>query len=292
MALARNGQNFANGVFRPDMFATKVLAPFAFSSVANKITNSDYLGELKGGHGEKIWVRKRPAVALHDGAIGDMTLWDDVIDEKVSFSLDYLCTISSKISKIDKRRNDVDPMPEVIASHKDQMVRKVDQTLIQSVYSSAGEVLDSGLAWGTAGNATSDILTAEAMLLENDVPQDGNWFLLAHPKAIAKLKGETTLWAQNAGTPTSPFKSGSIGKLLGGMDVYSSGYVTGAGANGDEYDCIMGHRSAITLAVDIQESEYFDKMPNYVQHEGITSVLVFGFGVVRPEALLHLKVQV
>ena len=291
MAIPRIGSNFVNGVFSPDMFSKTVLIPFYKDSIVNKITNSDFLGELKGGHGQKIWVRKRPATRLTEYHINEPSSWDEVIDEQTSFSLDYAYKVQAKIDKFDKSRMDIDPMPEVVADIKEQMRLKVDTTVLGSAYSSATTVYDSGNSWLTAGNPLKDINIASAKLTQLGVPTSGR-FLVLDPISAAYAKAEQALWVQNAGGPSmSPQKTGQVGTLLGGMEVYESANVTGSGTNGAEYNCMMGHRSAITLAVVLEKLEYFDKLEDYINSEGVRGLLVFGYGVCRPDALLHLKVQ-
>lgn len=290
MALSRVSQNFVNGVFRPDMFSKNVLAPFYAESLAPKITNSDYLGEIVSGHGEKIFVRKRAAVTLKDGNVNDPVVWEDVHDEQTSFTIDYLKQVAAKISKIDKASNDIDPWPGLVDDIKEQMKSVVDSTIVGGAYASAGESLDSGLSWATAGNPAKDIVLAEVKLNDNHVPKAGRYLVLDNT-SLAYLKLETHLWAQNSGLSQSALISGEVGSLLGGMKIYSSSDVTGTGANGDEWDCFMGHRSAITLAIKMQGIEFFPSLQGYHQSSGLQGVLVFGYGVVRPEALVHMKVQ-
>jgi len=293
MTLSRQGNNLQNGYTRPDLYSTNVLAPFYEESIANKITNNMYLNELKAAYGEKVYVLKRPAVKLQDHVIGAPREWSDIIDERTYFELSYIKTVSAKISKIDKDRNIVDVMSEVKAEVVEQMKEHVDTAVIVGAPASATTTHDCDTTWKTAGSATKDVFLASAKLDNLKVPKQ-NRFLLLDPVSIAYLKAEETLWARNAGTAMSPFKTGQIGTLLDGMEVYSSSYVaydgTGAGTDGNQMIGMMGHRSAITLAVVMSEKfEYFDKLENYPESEGMGAMLVYGYGVVRPDALVAFK---
>ena len=290
MALSRVTQNFVNGVFRPDMFSKNVLVPFYREAMAPKITNSDYLGEITKGYGEKIFVRKRAAVSMKDGNINDPVVWEDVLDEEVSFELSYLKHVAAKISKIDKANSDVDPWPGVIESIKEDMKNVIDKAVIQGAYASAGETSDNGLSWLTAGNPAKDIALARVKLDDNHVPKAGR-FLLLDNLSLAYLTLEDKLWADHSGMDKSAFITGQVGTLLGGIEVYSSDLITGSGTNGAEFNCYLGHRSAITLATKLQDIEFFPSLQNFHSSAGVTGTLVFGYGVVRPEALVHFKVQ-
>lgn len=291
MAIPRAGNNLPNGYQRPDTFSTRVLEPFYRETVVKNIASTIYMGELKAKHGEKIHIPKRPAVFYQDAVNGDPSMWEDVIDEETTLTLDYLKRLQVKISKIDKNRANINYMSEVEAEAKEQAKKVVESTIIGSVYSSAIESWDSGNSWATAGNAIGDIFDGAAKLTTRDVPQMGR-FLLLHPMAAAKAMKEQALWSQNSGDAKSPLRTGSIGKLLDGTDVYVSAYVTGSGTNGAEYNCMMGHRSAIDYGIVMDNVTYFDKMETFPDHEAISATLLFGFGVTRDYALLHMKVQV
>jgi len=292
MTLARTGQNFINGYYRPEYISKRILEPFYNASIVPQITNEDYLGELKGAYGETVQVVKRPAVNFQDTTVNAPRDWTAVIEERTSFTLSYLKNVSAMISKVDKSTSFKNPMLDVEADIVEKMKYEVESAVLQGAQASAGLTHDCATAWTTAGKPTLDVMLAGAKLTGQNVPQAGR-FMVLDPVSMTYLAVEQSLWAQNAGTPTNPFKSGQIGTLRGGMEVYESNLLahdgTGAGTDGNQMLCYMGHKSAITMAIAFKNMEHFDKLESYADMEALSATLMFGYGVVRPAALLVLK---
>lgn len=292
MTLSRVGNNFPNGYAHPDMHSKKVLVPFYEEALSPKITNGDYLEELSKGYGETIYVIKRPAVKVTDRSLNAIRNWTEVVDERTSFTLSYNKGVDIKQSKLEKARDIVSMLDECKAQIVEEMKIAVDTTVVQTAHLSATTAYDSTSAWSTKGNPSKDIALCRAYLKKLKTPAT-DMFLLLDNVSCSYLLQEETLWADRSGDSKSPMRTGEVGTLLGGMTVYESSLVpydgTGAGTNGNQYIGMMGHRSAITLAVVLKDFEFFPQLEQYVNSEGLSGNIVYGMGVVRPDALASFR---
>lgn len=288
MAITSTGENFKDQKFNPEIFSKKTLANFYLEDVCSKICNTDYEGELS--HGHKCNIRRKATLSLTPYIKNSPRNWTDVVGEEVELSIDYAWDANAKIDVVDKKQFDIDVMTDLQFDLQKKMSEKINSTIVGAAYSSAYQSYDSGNAWSTAGNPMKDVAIGIAKLQLLGIPMSEMWIML-DPISSAYLKLEQGLWATNAGTSQSAIKSGEVGTLHGGVKVYTSAHVTGSGTNGSEYNCMIGHKSAITMATQIQKVKFFDDIIQY-NAAGVSGLVVMGFQVVQPKALLHLKVQV
>jgi hypothetical protein len=284
MAITRTGGNLANSAFIPAIWSKKLLAKFYAASVCNAICNTDWQGEIVG-QGNTVQIRQRPDVVVNASVENQKINWQDIVDTKQSFTIDYAFDAAVKIGNIDMHQMDINLQAEIVDEIANRLRLAVEDTVLGAAYASATTTVASGAvaAWQTAGNPIKAFAEAQYYMNLYNSPLENRWILL-HPGITQYLIQETALYALNAGTDKSALKQGYVGELAG-IKVYSSTRVPGAGTSGSPYRTMAGHISAITLATQFTQFEVNVPLQDYFG-KGIRAQNCFGFKVVKPDQLL------
>lgn len=290
MAIARTGGNLLNKAFIPEIWSKKLLQKFYAASVTTAICNTDWQGEILG-QGNTVQIRQRPDVLVNASIENQKINWQDVVDVKQSFTIDYAFDAAVKIGNIDMHQMDINLQAELVDEISNRLRLAIETTVLGSAYSSAGFTLSTGAAaaWGTAGNPLKVITAAQAQLNINSVPVENRWLLL-HPTMVQYLIQETALYALNAGTPSGALQMGYVGELAG-FKIYQSPLVPGAGTAGSHFKAMAGHTAAITLATQFTQFEVDVPLQDYYG-KGIRAQNCFGFKVVKADSLVTLDVVI
>lgn len=288
MAITRTGGNFINKAFIPEVWSKKLLQKFYAASVTTAICNTDWQGEILG-QGNTVQIRQRPDVLVNASVENQKINWQDVVDVKQSFTIDYAFDAAVKVGNIDSHQMDINVQAELLDEISNRLRLAVETTVLGSAYSSAGTTLTSGApaAWATAGNPIKVLAAAQAALNINSIPVENRWLLL-HPSMVQYLIQETALYALNAGTPSGALQMGYVCELAG-FKIYQSPLVVGAGTGGSHFKAMAGHTSAITLATQFTQFEVDVPLQDYYG-KGVRAQNCFGFKVVKPDALVTLDV--
>lgn len=288
MAITRTGGNLVNKAFIPEIWSKKLLQKFYAASVTTAICNTDWQGEILG-QGNTVQIRQRPDVLVNASIENQKINWQDVVDIKQSFTIDYAFDAAVKIGNIDMHQMDINLQAELVDEISNRLRLAIETTVLGAAYSSAGTTLTTGApaAWATAGNPIKTLAAAQAALNIASVPVENRWVLL-HPSMVQYLIQETALYALNAGTPSGALQMGYVGELAG-FKIYQSPLVVGAGTSGSHFKAMAGHTTAITLATQFTQFEVDVPLQDYYG-KGIRAQNCFGFKVVKPEALVTLDV--
>ncbi len=290
MAIARTGGNLVNKAFIPEIWSKKLLQKFYAASVTTAICNTDWQGEILG-QGNTVQIRQRPDVLVNASVENQKINWQDVVDIKQSFTIDYDFDAAVKIGNIDMHQMDINLQAELVDEISNRLRLAIETTVLGSAYSSAGTTISTGAvaAWGTSTNPIAAITQAQASLNINSVPVENRWLLL-HPTMVQYLIQQTALYALNAGTPQGALQMGYVGELAG-FKIYQSPLVPGAGTSGSPFKAMAGHTAAITLATQFTQFEVDVPLQDYYG-KGIRAQNCFGFKVVKPDSLVYLACQI
>lgn len=290
MAISRTGGNLANSAFIPAIWSKKLLRKFYASSVCNAICNTDWQGEIIG-QGNTVHIRQRPDVLVNASVENAKINWQDVVDTKQDLTIDYAFDAAVKIGNIDMHQMDINLQAELVDEIANRLRIAVETTVLGAAYSSATTSLTGTIydAFGTAGNPIKVISSCAGALSKLNIPQEDRW-LLVSPEMAQYIMQETALYALNAGTDKGALQMGFVGSLAG-FKIFSSTLVPGAGTSGSKYHVMAGHISAITLATQFTQFEVNVPLQDYFG-KGIRAQNCFGFKVVKPDALVHLTIQI
>jgi len=291
MAIARVGNNLANGAFIPQIWSKKLIRKYYASSVCNIICNSDWQGEIMSV-GSSVVLRKRPDIAVNPTTANQKINWQDVVDQSLTLSINYAFDAAIKIDNFDAYETDVNLQSELVDEISNRLRLAIETTVLGGAYSSATTKIPNtgaNAAWGTAGNPIKVIAQAQAALNALNVPVEDRWLLL-HPTMVQYLVQELGLYALNAGTPKGALQMGFVAELLG-FSIYQSSLVTGAGTSGNQFNAMCGHRDAITLATQFTQFEANVPLQDYYG-KGIRAQNCFGYLTSKPDALVWLQTQI
>lgn len=290
MAIARTGNNLANGAFIPQIWSKKLIKKYYASSVCNIICNSDWQGEIMGV-GNTVQIRKRPDIVVNPSVANQKINWQDIVDDKTTLTIDYAFDAAVKIDNFDAYQTDINLQAELVDEISNRLRLAIETTVLGSAYSSATTKLTGGnwAAWGTAGNPIKCIAEAQAKLNALNVPVEDRWMLLS-PAMVQYLIQETALYALNAGTDKGALMKGYVGELAG-FSIYQSSLVTGAGTAGSKFNAMCGHKDAITLATQFTQFEANVPLQDFFG-KGIRAQNCFGFKTIKPEALVWMETQI
>lgn len=290
MAITRTGGNLVNKAFIPEIWSKKLLQKFYAASVTSAICNTDWQGEILA-QGNVVQIRQRPDVLVNASVENQKINWQDVVDVKQSFTIDYAFDAAVKVGNIDMHQMDINLQAELVDEISNRLRLAIETTILGSAYSSASNTLTAGAiaAWGTAGNPLKAITNAQALLNITNTPVENRWLLL-HPTMVQYLVQETALYALNAGTPAGALQMGYVAELAG-FKIYQSPLVPGAGTAGSPFKAMAGHTAAITMATQFTQFEVDVPLQDYYG-KGIRAQNCFGFKVVKPETLVYLGCQI
>lgn len=106
---AANYGNLPNGVFSPTIYSKKVQKQFRRTAVANGITNSDYMGEIKA-FGDSVKIIKEPDVQIFAHARGMQITPQDLEDDDFYLVVDRSNAFAFGIDDIEKKQSHVNWM--------------------------------------------------------------------------------------------------------------------------------------------------------------------------------------
>ena len=197
--------------------------------------------------------------------------------------LDKAKTFSFKIDDIDSTQSNIPVMNELTQDSAFQMKIAIEQSVIQSVYADATNVLSTLTMDKT--NVVDWVIDAEVKMDENNLPQDGRWILIP-PKAAGYLQKSDLKNASLSGDNTSIVRTGMTnGRLgtVGGLTVYVSNNLAKSGTT---YQCLAGQKSAVTYASQIVKVENLRLQTKF--GDAVRGLNVYGFKTLIPAGLVSM----
>jgi len=286
----------------PTLYAAKTLVEFYRTSTYAAITNNDVEAEIKK-KGDTVKIRTLPTFTNRD-YVQDMPL---VVEEpdpsSLSFTVDYAKYFSFKLGSIAAHQIDYDAMGKWSDHASRKMatgVNGVDETVLQTIYADAHSQLAGATAgkngqfnFGVAGTPLAitkstvidlfvDVGTA---MDELDVPPDGRKAVIP-PWVNGLIKKSDLKDASLTGDDQSPIRNGRIGKI-NGFEVFVTNNLKDTSSGGHTAtELIFTHQLATAFALQFTEKKVFDVgVAGFGQ--ALKLLYVFGFKVVKPEALCH-----
>ena len=136
-------------------------------------------------------------------------------------------------------------------------------------------------------NETNKLVEVEQVLAEQDVPETERSCIIPAWMAT-RIKTSELKDASLSGDGTSMLRNGRLGRLST-LTLYSSNtlnHAQDATTLQECFDVIAGHRSALTFASQLIENETVPNPNDFGQI--VRGLQVYGYEVIKPEALVHL----
>lgn len=308
--VSRSGANLSAGAFIPQIYSAKLQDKFYAASVVPAIANHNWEGEIMA-FGDTVNIRKVPTVTISDYSVNSPINYQDVSDELIQLNINQAKYYAFKVDYIDDYQSDIALIDTITQDASMQMAVKVDQSVLQSIYSdvatantigggSTGIVptigdatygIDLSGLWNTtaASGGNSLLLTplmqAGQVLDTNNVPRDGQRFAVVTPEYARYLKQSDLKSVLITGDSESPLRNGYVGEI-DGMKLYvSTNLLNAASSTSAAWSRMyVGHMSALTFASQFIKHEMLPLQNTFGY--GIKGLQVYGFKVVKPESLV------
>lgn len=291
------------GKYTPQIYAQKTLVKFYLTTVFSDIANTDYEGEIKS-KGDKVIIRTVPDVTIRDYVKGQDLNYETPDGTAVELEINKAKYYAMRIDKIDEVQNDIKQMDKWSDDAGKRLAIALDTDVLSNFYSdadsdnvgtTAGAVsggynlgstsaaisLITGATSGTNINVIDAIMYAEAVLSEQNVPEDSERWIVLPTWACMLLQTSDLRRADSMGAPASQdvLRNGKLGRL-GQFTIYRSNNLPTVGT-----DTIIpfGHKSGLTFASQLVDTE---TLPHPTAFGTIMRGLqVYGYKVVKGESI-------
>jgi hypothetical protein len=297
----------ANSFFLPSIYSKKVLNFFRKASVVEAITNTDYAGEISA-YGDSVKIIGEPRISVSDYTRGSDTAATKLTDTETTLVVDSAKAFKFIVDDIESKMSHVN-FKEVASSSaayalKDAYDAAVLEIMFSNISDGSGSTPDhvigsnSATADATMTHATNsvdllgsdgtgvdaiDLMARFAKLLdEQDVPEEGRWFV-APPSFYEELaKADSKLMSVDFNAGQGSIRNGlvSSGKLRG-FDMYKSNNV--AATSNATGKCMAGHISSTATANTILSTEVLRDPSSF--GDIVRGLHVYGAKVLREDAL-------
>jgi len=292
-----SGRTQYSGNFVPEIWSGKLQAKFYKTTVFSEISNNDWEGEIKG-QGDKIHIRTIPTITINSYNKGDNLTNQVPTSAPIELLIDQGKYFAVVLDDVDAVQTDIKMMDLFTNDATEQMKIAIDAQILAGVKGSAaaanqgstGGFVSGNLNFGTdsspraitKANILDLILDAGQGLDEQNVPESGRWLLIPSWMA-AMVKGSDLKQAYLTGDTVSPLRNGKLG-MIDRFQVYVSNNLPKT-ADGDSY-LMAGTKDAITFASQMTNVETLRAQSTFGNI--VRGLNVFGYSVVKPEALINM----
>jgi hypothetical protein len=280
--VTRTGNNLPNGNFNPAIWSKKLNLKYYAQTFLMDICNSSYEGEIKG-QGSSVIIRNRPTVAINDYTVNSDIQYQDIVDEKIELLIDKAKSFSFKIDDVDAVQSNIPILNELTQDASYQMKIAIDTDVLGSIYADATNTLSTLTMDKT--NVIDWIIDAEVKMEESNLPVADRWLVIP-PKAAGYIQKSDLKNASITGDSKSVIRSnmtnGRLGEV-GGITLYVSNNLAKSGTT---YQCIAGHKSAVTFAAQIVKVENLRLQSKF--GDAVRGLNVYGFKTLIPSGLVSM----
>jgi len=308
VSLAGGTQDYG-GLLVPEVWSPRVVEKFYEYSVLEHISNSEYEGEITQ-KGSKVNIRLRPDITIRDYLDGQDLTFEEPNQPMTELVIDQAKYWAFKVRDLMRAQSDIDFMREWTDGAGQNLNESVNASVLAQVPALA-HANNSGATAGaqtgyfnlgatgapvaiTKDNVISYIGACSAVLSEQAVPESDRWLVI--PPWMKQLIFESP--SSNAliqGGDQSLLRKKYVGNLAT-FDIFESNQLpmvtddmgTGGDATDDQLSTsvIFGHKSALTFAAQLTESEVIRAESQFGWR--VRGLQVYGYNVIKPEAMGHL----
>lgn len=291
-----------SGSYIPTLWAKQHIVYFYQKTFWRDISNTKYVGEIKN-YGDKVTVPTLPNFTIRDYVKGQALTYENVAPGTVDFYVDKGKYWAWPVNVVDKKQAAFDFVSDW-ANHSSKLLAiAIERDILANIYSDAAAANAGGTAGAISGNInlgytghylTVDkdnildvILRAGQCLDEQNVPDDGRYIILP-AWAINALKSSDLKQAYLTGDSVSPLRNGKVG-MVDRFTVYMSNLLATTTDTYTVWNVIAGQKEALTFATQLTENQQLDNQNDFGKL--YRALQVFGYKVVKPEALVHVYMR-
>jgi hypothetical protein len=267
-------ENLPNGNFTPVIYSQKVLKYFRRSSVAEAITNTDYAGEIES-FGDTVKIIKEPTITVNSYTRGAVVNTEDLTDAELSLTVDQGNYFAFKVDDIEERQSHVNWESLATSAGAYSLRKAYDYNILKAINDNAATdtsglgAASSAISCNTGDECANHIAAFGRLLDQNDVPEDGRWFV-ANPEfyEILRQADSKLMDASVTGEDSSALLNGAVtARKVHGFTLYQTNAITtgtagvaashtfGPSTTSGETITLGGHISAVATASAIAKTE-------------------------------------
>ncbi len=284
------------------VFSSKVLKKFYSATVLNEICSTEYLGEIKS-QGDTVTITTDPDVTIRNYSKGmDLVIetlespsFDLVVKyaKYFNFMLDDVDEYQMFIKRLDRWADNASKRMKIVVE-RELFLEYASENLSQEIDtynkgSNAGKISQNinlgdettdGVAI-TRNNILEYFVRINQILDEQDIPRDGNRWVILPTWASSLIKLSELRDASISGLGQSILLNGRIGKI-DDITIYTSNLLPTVTVNTKNCTIIpFGHKEGLAFVTQLTKVETYRPEKKFAN--AIKGLQVYGFEIVYPQ---------
>jgi len=294
--LAVSGQT--NGFFIPEVYSKKVQIALRKAAVAEAICNTDYMGEISS-FGDTVNIIKEPQISVNDYTRGLAVTSTNLTDQELVLTIDQAKSFAFKLDDLEKRFSHVNFQAIASDNAAYKLRDAMDANIMTAISAGAGVTtgmgttsvpIDIGFGSGEVDPLNQMALAAKE-LDENNVPEEGRWFVAAPEWYNVLSNTASKLLTVDFNAGQGSIRNGLVASgLLRGFSMYKSNNLptndlTGASPAGTatQPEALFGHISAVSAASAMNKVETVRDTATF--SDIVRGLMVWGRKVLRDDSV-------
>lgn len=287
-----------NGFFIPEIYSKKVQIALRKAAVAEAICNTDYMGEISQ-YGDTVNIIKEPQITVNDYTRGLAVASTDLTDQELVLTIDQAKSFSFKIDDLEKRFSHVNFQAIASDNAAYKLRDAMDTNIMAAISAGAGVTtgmgttstpIDIGFGSGEVDPLNQMALAAKE-LDENNVPEEGRWFVAAPEWYNVLSNTASKLLTVDFNAGQGSIRNGLVASgLLRGFSMYKSNNLptndlSGATPAGSATapEALFGHISAVSAASAMNKVETVRDTSTF--SDIVRGLMVWGRKVLRDDSV-------
>jgi hypothetical protein len=294
--LTASGQT--NGFFIPEVYSKKVQIALRKAAVAEAICNTDYMGEISS-FGDTVNIIKEPQISVNDYTRGLAVTSTNLTDQELVLTIDQAKSFAFKLDDLEKRFSHVNFQAIASDNAAYKLRDAMDANIMAAISAGAGVTtgmgttsvpIDIGFGSGEVDPLNQMALAAKE-LDENNVPEEGRWFVAAPEWYNVLSNTASKLLTVDFNAGQGSIRNGLVASgLLRGFQMYKSNNLptndlTGASPAGSATapEALFGHISAVSAASAMNKVETVRDTATF--SDIVRGLMVWGRKVLRDDSV-------
>lgn len=294
--LSTSGQT--NGFFIPEVYSKKVQIALRKAAVAEAICNTDYMGEISS-FGDTVNIIKEPQISVNDYTRGLAVTSTNLTDQELVLTIDQAKSFAFKLDDLEKRFSHVNFQAIASDNAAYKLRDAMDENIMAAISAGAGVTtgmgttstpIDIGFGSGEVDPLNQMALAAKE-LDENNVPEEGRWFVAAPEWYNVLSNTSSKLLTVDFNAGQGSIRNGLVASgLLRGFQMYKSNNLptndlSGATPAGSATapEALFGHISAVSAASAMNKVETVRDTSTF--SDIVRGLMVWGRKVLRDDSV-------
>jgi len=287
-----------NGFFIPEVYSKKVQIALRKAAVAEAICNTDYMGEISS-FGDTVNIIKEPQISVNDYTRGLAVTSTNLTDQELVLTIDQAKSFAFKLDDLEKRFSHVNFQAIASDNAAYKLRDAMDENIMAAISAGAGVTtgmgttsvpIDIGFGSGEVDPLNQMALAAKE-LDENNVPEEGRWFVAAPEWYNVLSNTASKLLTVDFNAGQGSIRNGLVASgLLRGFQMYKSNNLptndlTGATPAGTatQPEALFGHISAVSAASAMNKVETVRDTATF--SDIVRGLMVWGRKVLRDDSV-------